>query len=188
MTSRMNDHGTRTDQPKDFVVSWPPEADPPETLAFPTVRSDTPAGERPLDGFHTGRLWTGGAATALVAGLLAVVGILVARGLLDIAVLAPKGEGAWGNANTLTYALVSAVCAFAATGLVQLLLTTTPRAVRFFTWIMVLLTAIAVVLPLSLDVATESRVFTAVLNAAIGFSITALLSGVVGSARRRWNA
>ena len=168
MTRRMNDHGTRTDRPEDFVVSWPPEDDPPET---PAVRFDAPVGEAPLDGFHSGRLWTGGAATALIAGLLAVVGILVARGLLDIAVLAPKGEGAWGNANTLACAFGSAVCAFAATGLVRLLLT-----------------AIAVVLPLSLDVATESRVSTALLNAAIGLSITALPSGVVSSARRRWSA
>jgi hypothetical protein len=188
MTSRMNDDRTRTDQAKDFVVSWPREDRSPETAVLPAVRADVSAGKPPVDGFHTGLLWTGGAATALVAGLLSVVGILVARGLFDIAVLAPKGEGTWGNANTLTYALASAVCAFAATGLVQLLLNTTPRAVRFFTWVMVLSTAIAVVLPLSLDVAIESRVFTAVLNATIGVSITMLLSGVVGSARRRRSA
>ncbi|NUT47491.1 MAG: hypothetical protein HOV94_09325 [Saccharothrix sp.] len=133
-------------------------------------------------------MWTGGAATALVAGLLAVVGILAARGLFDIGVLAPKGKGTWGDAGPLTYAFASAGCAFAATGLVQLLMTTTPRATRFFAWIMALLTAIAVVLPLSLDAATESRVCTAVLNAAIGLTITGLLSGVVGSARRRWRA
>ncbi|MEV8438753.1 DUF6069 family protein [Actinosynnema sp. NPDC051121] len=120
-------------------------------------------------------MWTGRASTALTAGLLAIVGILVARGLLDIAVLAPKGGSTWGN----VYALASAVCAFAAIGLVRLLLTTTPRATPFCAWIMVLSTAIAVALPLSLDVATESCVFTALPNAAIGLSITVLLVGVV---------
>ncbi|MFI9012089.1 DUF6069 family protein [Actinosynnema sp. NPDC053489] len=129
-------------------------------------------------------MWAGGAATALVAGLLAVVGILVARGLLGVAVLAPKGEGAWGNANTLTYSLVSAACALAATGLVQVLLATTPSATRFFGWIMVLLTLIAVVLPLSLDVSTEAKVFTAVLNLVIGLAITLLLRGVAANALR----
>jgi len=52
-----------------------------------------------------GRLWRV-AATALVAGLIAVVGILIARGIVQVEVLAPKAEGAWGNANTVTYALV----------------------------------------------------------------------------------
>jgi hypothetical protein len=40
------------------------------------------------------RLWTGGLATALVAALIAVVGVLIARGLFDIPVLAPAREGA----------------------------------------------------------------------------------------------
>jgi hypothetical protein len=35
------------------------------------------------------RLWTGGLATALVAALVAVVGVLIARGLFDVSVLAP---------------------------------------------------------------------------------------------------
>src|SRR3954470_13059928 len=35
-----------------------------------------------------GRLWAGAAATALVAGLIAVVGILIARGIVHVDVLA----------------------------------------------------------------------------------------------------
>jgi hypothetical protein len=42
---------------------------------------------------NAGRLRVGGLATALVAALIAVVGILIGRGLLDVAVLAPQGEG-----------------------------------------------------------------------------------------------
>ncbi|MBP2328615.1 hypothetical protein JOF56_009000 [Kibdelosporangium banguiense] len=137
--------------------------------------------------FDIDRLWAGGGATAVVAALLAVVGILIARGLLDVAVLAPKGEGAWGNANTLTYSLVSAGCALVAAGLMHLLLVTTPNATRFFGSIMVLLTLVAVVLPLSLDVRLESRIFTAVLNFLIGLTITLLLLGVAASARRKWD-
>ncbi|MEU5695651.1 DUF6069 family protein [Actinosynnema sp. NPDC020468] len=161
---------------------------PEETSVLPQQGEwePQPRRVRPERRYDTAKLWAGGAATALVAGLVAVVGILFARGLLGIAVLAPKGEGAWGNANTLTYALVTAACALAATGLVQLLLATTPNATRFFTWIMVLLTAIAVVLPLSLTVEVESRVFTAILNALIGLAITGLVVGVASNARLRW--
>jgi len=38
------------------------------------------------------RLWTGGLATALVAALVAFVGVLICRGLLDVPVLAPPAR------------------------------------------------------------------------------------------------
>ncbi|MBY8848798.1 DUF6069 family protein [Saccharothrix sp. MB29] len=161
---------------------------PPETavLREPPPRRRPVAPPDPSRRFAAATLWAGSVATALVTGLLAIVGILVARGLLGVDVLAPKGDGVWGNANTLTYALTSAACALGATALLQLLLATTPNAIRFFSWIMVLLTAIAVVLPLSLSVSPEAKAFTAVLNLVIGVVIVLLLRGVVGSARRKW--
>ena len=42
------------------------------------------------------KLWSGGAATAVVTALIAVVGILIARGVLDIFILAPEREGCLG--------------------------------------------------------------------------------------------
>jgi hypothetical protein len=71
---------------------------------------------------NANRLWTGGVATAVVAALVAVVGVLIARGLLDVPVLAPTEEGVLGNANTARLALVAAGAALAATGLMHLLL------------------------------------------------------------------
>src|ERR671912_608110 len=62
----------------------------------------------PLD---AARLWTGGLATAVVAALVAVVGVLIARGLFDVPVLAPTGEGALGNANTAKLATQVATAA-----------------------------------------------------------------------------
>ncbi|MFL6125175.1 DUF6069 family protein [Actinophytocola sp.] len=138
----------------------------------------------PRHRYDAGRLWAGGVATAIVAALVAILGILVARGILDVAVLAPKGEGVWGNASTVTYALVAAACALLATGLLQLLLVSTPRAGQFFGWIMVLLTLIAVVMPLSLSVDRASTIFTGILNLLIGLVITLLLNSVVTSAAR----
>jgi hypothetical protein len=82
------------------------------------------------------RLWTGGLATALVA----VVGVLIARGLFDVPVLAPAREGALGNTTTARLAILAAVAALLATGLMHLLLVSTPRPFRFFTWIVSLLT------------------------------------------------
>ncbi|SMD26553.1 DUF6069 family protein [Kibdelosporangium aridum] len=154
--------------------------------------------ERP--GVNAARLWASGLATAVVAALLAIVGIMIARGILDVPVLAPKGEGVWGNANTFTYALLSGAAALLATGLMHLLVlaVSTPR--QFFTWIMVLATLIAVVLPLTLTVEPGAKVATAVINLAIGLAITIIINsatsaalvvrrdrGATDAATRQWN-
>ncbi|WP_236796223.1 DUF6069 family protein [Amycolatopsis sp. GM8] len=133
------------------------------------------------------RLWAGGAATAVVAALTAVVGILIARGLAGVSILAPKGSGVWGNANTVTYAIASALVALAATGLLHLLSIATPKPTTFFGWIMVLVTLIGVVVPLSLNVAQETKIATALLNLLIGLVITLLLVSTAGAALRRTN-
>jgi hypothetical protein len=129
-----------------------------------------------------GRLWAGGLATAVVAALTAVVGILIARGVLGLAVVAPKGDGVWGDAGTAAYALVAGAVALAATGLLQLLALTTPRYGKFFSWIMGLLTAIAAVAPLGLDLDLASRVATAAINLVIGIAIISILKGIARGA------
>jgi hypothetical protein len=130
------------------------------------------------------KLWAGGVATAIVAGLIAVAGILIARGLFDVPILAPKGEGVWGDADTARYALWCALGALVATGLLHLLLVTTPRPLRFFSWIIALATLVAAVAPFGTSGSTESKIATAVINLIIGIAIGALLSGVARTAQR----
>jgi hypothetical protein len=120
---------------------------------------------------NANRLWTGGVATAVVAALVAVVGVLIARGLLDVPVLAPTEEGVLGNANTARLALVAAGAALAATGLMHLLLLFIPRPWQFFTWIMSLVTLAALLAPFATFLA-------------IGVAIGSLVSGVASSAVR----
>jgi len=139
--------------------------------------------EQDMPEIDAGRLWAGGAATAVVAALVAVVGILFARGVLHVAVFAPQHAGVWGNANTFAYAAVAAIAALAATGVLHFLLTTTPRATVFFGWIMVLLTIIAIVVPWSVITTRTTLVATTTLNALIGLAITSLLIGAASGAR-----
>ncbi|TWD80060.1 hypothetical protein FB561_1132 [Kribbella amoyensis] len=131
---------------------------------------------------NAGRLWAGGAATAVVAALIAIAGILLARGVLDVNVLAPEGEGTWGDADTTLYALYCALAALIATGLMHLLLVSTPRPRSFFGWIMGLATVVAAILPFVTDASTESQIVTALINLAVGLAITTLLNGVARSA------
>jgi Family of unknown function (DUF6069) len=135
-------------------------------------------GNGPVD---AGRLWAGGIATAVVAGLIAVVGIVMARGIFHVAVLAPKGSGTWGNANTATYAAAAFGVGLLATGLIHLLLLSTPAPFTFFGWIMGLCVLAAVVAPFGTDADLAPKVSTAIINAAIGIAIWSL---TVSSARR----
>lgn len=94
-------------------------------------------------------LWSGGAATAGVAALTAVVGVLVCRWLFSIPVLAPRCNDAYGDVHTTGFLLAAAAAALVATGLVHLLLLTIPRPFIFFGWIVGLVTTLAVVYPLT---------------------------------------
>jgi hypothetical protein len=131
---------------------------------------------------NAGRLWTGGVATALVAALVALVGVLIARGLLDVPVLGPTDEGTLGNANTLRLAVLAALAALLATGLLHLLLLSTPQPRRFFSWIMALATVAAALAPFLTDADLDEQVATAAIYLAIGVAIGSLLSGVARSA------
>lgn len=137
---------------------------------------------------NAGRLWAGGLATAAVAALIAVVGILVARGLFDIEVLAPKSAGVWGAADTGWYALGAALAALAATGLMHVLLLTTPRPMRFFGWVVALATVVAMLAPWATEEGLGPRMYTAGLNLVLGVAIGSLVAGTTRTAITRPSA
>ena len=85
----------------------------------------------------------------------------------------------------MAYAVGSAICALLATALLHFLLVTTPRATQFFGWIMVLITIVAVVIPLSLVVEMQTKIATALLNLVIGLVITSLLNSMAAMSVRR---
>lgn len=142
-----------------------------------------PGSRRPA--VAAGRLWAGGVATALVAILVVVVGIVISRGIFDVQVLEPEGEGVWGDASAWWYSGVAAFVALVATALAHLLLLSTPRPMLFFGWIVALATAAAVLAPFAGGAALESKVATGVINLALGVAIGTLLAGVGRSASRR---
>src|SRR6516164_974059 len=114
------------------------------------------------------QLWSGGAATAVVAALIALAGILVCRWLFNIPILAPRQDGAWGDASTAEYAIAAAAAALAATAVMHLLLTATPRPLVFFNWIVGLATVIAVMYPFSTTAPLSQKLATAVINLVLG--------------------
>ena len=123
-------------------------------------------------------LWSGGAATAVVAGLIALVGILVCRWLFKVPILSPSRDGAWGDASTAGYVFASAAVALAATGLMNLLLFATPYPRVFFGWIIGLATVVAVVFPFSTTAPLSKKAATALVNLVLGIAIGSLIGEV----------
>jgi Family of unknown function (DUF6069) len=139
---------------------------------------------RPPPRVDAGQLWAGGFATAVVAALVAIAGILICRWLFGIPILAPRHDGAWGDASTGWYAVCAAAIALASTALMYLLALAAPRPNAFFGWIIGLATLVAVVFPFSTTAALSEKVATAAVNLVIGFAIGSLLGGVAAWATR----
>lgn len=131
-------------------------------------------------GVDARKLWAGGTASAVVAGLVALVGVLVSRWLFKVPVLAPRQDGAFGDVHTTALILVAIAAALVATGLGHLLMLGTLRPRLFFGWIVALVTAIMVIFPFSTTAALDAKIATALVNLAIGVAIGTLVGGVAG--------
>jgi len=151
----------------------------------PPERGPGPPERRARPGVDAGQLWAGGAATAVVAGLIALVGVLGCRWLFDVPILAPRRDGAYGNAHTTTLILVAALGALVATLLAHLLLLSTPRPMLFFGWIVALVTLVMVIFPFSTGAPMEQKIATAAVYLVIGVAIGTLTTGVAHRAVRR---
>jgi hypothetical protein len=152
-------------------------------MTVPMPRQDPePEPRRRLDARP---LWSGGVATAVVAALIALVGILVCRWLFNVPILSPRGEGAWGNASTVGYVFAAAACALVATALMYLLLLSTPYPRVFFAWIIGLATVVAVVFPFSSTAPMSQKIATGLLNLVLGVAIGTLIAEVSRRATRR---
>ncbi|MDN5933711.1 MAG: DUF6069 family protein [Pseudonocardia sp.] len=144
---------------------------PPDTTGAPSI--------------NVTRLWAGGLATAVVAALIALVGVLVVRAVFRVALYAPSGAGAFGDSDTAVLCVVAAAAALAATGLVHLLLIATPRPLAYFGWIVGLVTAAVVVVPfLGSYGPLPEALAAAVIHLVIGLAIGSLVAGAAASATR----
>jgi hypothetical protein len=130
------------------------------------------------------QLWPGGIATAVVAGLVALVGVLACRWLLNVPILAPKQDGAYGDAHTTGTVFAAVGAALVATALLHLLLISTPRPLTFFGWIVSLATVVAVLFPFSTAAPVSQKIATGLVCLVVGIAIGTLLSGVGGRSTR----
>lgn len=159
-------------------MSWYGSARPPRgrrpdpTVPMPRVPDE--GGRQPA--VNPTRLWTGGVVVAVIAAGLAVVAVLVVRGILHLEILGVGPSGDVFQASVYVYAFACAFGALAATAVMHLLLVATPRPGFYFGWIGGLCTAIATLVPLAVPGWTwEVRSATALANLVIGIAITVLV-------------
>jgi hypothetical protein len=138
---------------------------------------------RPRRIIDAGRLWSGGIMAGVVAAGVAVVGLLFARGILNIPVLVER-KGHLVNASSWWYAGVAFLAAVAATAVLHGLLAGAPQPYRFFSWILGLAVAIAVLIPFTTGAKLETKIAVALINLAIGISIGSIVSSIGRSAAR----
>ena len=159
-------------------MTVPMSPNTPERRPYPQEQPAYPPRRRGRPSVDARQLWSGGVATAVVAGLIALVGVLVCRWLFHIPILAPKRYGAYGDAHTTTLVLLAAAAALVATLLAHLLLLSTPRPMVFFGWIVGLVTVIVVVFPFRTGAPLSHEIATAALYLIIGVAIGTLIAGV----------
>ena len=125
-----------------------------------------------------GRLWGGGVATACVAALVAVVGVLVCE-VLDVRLVRPALLLDIAGRFTADYALTAFVLTMVATAVAHLVALGTPRPRMFFSWIVGLATVAGVAAPFAIGEEIESQIATACINLALGVCVLSLLGGVM---------
>jgi hypothetical protein len=143
--------------------------------------TNTQLQQRPRPTVDARSLWTGGVATAVVAALVAVVGVLIVRGVFGIPVMAPGNAGYVG---AVWLAVFAAVGGLLATALAHVLLLFAPRPMAFFGWIVGLVTLAFAIWPYTVRVGVAVHFANAVLYAVIGVAIGMLVSLAAGQAVR----
>ena len=139
---------------------------------------DDQGGRGPKPRLDAKRLWAGGVAAGFIAAGVALVGFLIARGVFDIPVLTPDPKDRLFDSAMVWYAAVAFLAALVATAVAHLLITTTPEPMRFFAWIVGLATVVAALVPFLQDANTGPTIATALINLAIGISISATVGRV----------
>ncbi|MGD9986997.1 DUF6069 family protein [Pseudonocardia sp.] len=156
------------------------QQDPYGRQQFAAGRATPPGTTAPP--VNAARLWSGGVATAIVAALIGLVGVLIARALPKVEFLGPLASGPLGSGQTAVLCLLAAAAALAATGLAHLLLLSTPRPLAYFGWIVGLCTVVAVILPFLGTSDLGVKLASAIIYLVIGIAIGSLVTGAAVSA------
>jgi len=144
----------------------------------PTTTTTTTAATR----IDQARYWVGAAMTAVVTALLGVIGVITAHDIVHV----PMQLGSGVNATQVpaaTYGLVAAAIVFAAAAVYNALLHICPRPTTYYSWLISVLTLLAVLLPFTTTAALNSHIVFAATNLMVGLSVLLLVPMAAVNAR-----
>jgi hypothetical protein len=129
------------------------------------------------------RYWVGTACTALVTGMVGLIGLVAAHGIGHIPVLFVTG-GKLSPLNAASYAMIIAALALLAAALYDGLLHVAPRPTAYFSAIVTMITALAVLSPFTTTAGLHSQIAFGAMNLAAGLTILILVPLAAVNARR----
>lgn len=137
------------------------------------------------DGYRLDRtaLWAGTIATALVAGLLAMLEDMAAQGLLKVDLIAPRGGPAFATTTAYQLTLSAIVATALASVLVQVLMYVSPRPLLFFGLIGSTATGVVSLWPFTTAAVAASQFATAAAHLSLGMAIWVLTATIARHAR-----
>jgi hypothetical protein len=128
-----------------------------------------------------GRFWVGAVLTSTVAALGGVIGLVVARDLLQIPISgAPFSSG---PVHVAGYGLLAGLIAMLAATVYAGLLAFAPRPTVYFGTLGGLLTTLAVLLPFTVHGAIGGQIALAAINLAVGILVLSLIPVAASNAR-----
>ncbi len=138
------------------------------------VQGDWAPAVRPAERVDQARYWTGAALSALIAGLAGVAGLVAAHGIAHVPVLLARGT-TLTPVHATVYGLLAAACALAAAALYAGMLRLAPRPSTYYSWLIGMLTLLAVLLPFTSTVALSSQIAFSAINLLVGLIVMVLV-------------
>jgi hypothetical protein len=118
-------------------------------------------------GVDSARLWAGGTAAALAAGLIVLGGVLVSRAA-GVPRLAGDETGTLAASLLASYSLVWTVTTLLLTGVLHALLVLTDQPLRVFRWVACTLVVLPAVAPFTAGASRAAELAGALINLAAG--------------------
>ena len=165
--------------PSGVPQGQPPAYVPQQQGAVPTEPERVVSPADPRLTVEAGRFWAGAAATALVAALIGLIGVLVFERIFAIDLVPPPDVFSTGSQQA-AWAIDAAILALLAAGLLHVLILSTPRPRAFFGWIMALVIVVITALPFAWSSDATAAAVSGLINLLIGIAVWSLLAGVAG--------
>ena len=126
------------------------------------------------------RFWVGSVMTAAIVAVAVAIGSVITHGIAKV----PFGSLGDGTVvHSATYAAIAAVLALLAAGLYAAMLQVAPRPTLYWSWLVVLLTALAAVLPFAAAGVGAAAIALAAMNVVVGLIVLTLVPYAAENAR-----